>query len=109
MTLEAELARLRPDTLAEVQDMVAAAIGGIRRPVRVVDVVLIPLPTGSVLAVGDQVFFRLGLNGPLTIIAWSMAGTVGGASTAGTITVDVLALASRSPPPSPSAVPISPP
>lgn len=66
------------------------AIVGSQRAFRVVDVVLIPIPNGSVLAVGDQVFFRLGLNGAATIIAWSMAGMVGGASAAGTITLDIL-------------------
>lgn len=90
MTLEAELARLRPDTLAEAQDMVAAAIGAIRRPAHIVDIVLVPIPTAATLQVGDQVYFRLGLNGVVTILAWSMAGTVGGASVAGTITLDIL-------------------
>lgn len=57
---------------------------------RVVDVVLLIGGRGTALAANDHVFFRLGLNGVVTVVSWSLAGTVSGSSVSGTITVDVL-------------------
>lgn len=57
---------------------------------RVVDVVFAIGARGTALVANDHAFLRLGLNGPVTIVSWSLAGTVGGSSTSGTITVDVL-------------------
>lgn len=57
---------------------------------RVVDVPMVIGGRGTALATSDHVFYRLGLNGTLTVLTWSLAGTVSGASIAGTITVDIL-------------------
>lgn len=57
---------------------------------RVVDVAFVIGARGTALAVNDHAFLRLGLNGPVTVVSWSLAGTVGGSSASGTITVDVL-------------------
>lgn len=58
---------------------------------RVVDVAFVIGGRGTALAANDHVFLRLGLNGPVTVVSWSLAGTISGSSAAGTITVDVLA------------------
>jgi hypothetical protein len=68
----------------------ATALLASQRRVRIVDVVLVPLPTAATLQVGDNIYFRLGLNGIVTILAWSMAGEIANASASGTITVDIL-------------------
>lgn len=57
---------------------------------RVVDVAFVIGARGTALAANDHAFLRLGLNGVATIVSWSLAGTISGASASGTITVDVL-------------------
>lgn len=57
---------------------------------RVVDVAFVIGARGTALAVNDHAFLRLGLNGVVTIVSWSLAGTVAGSSASGTVTVDVL-------------------
>lgn len=61
----------------------------LRPGVRVVDIVLVIGARDVLLDVADHVFYRLGLNGQVNILSWSMAGTIAGASAAGTIRVDV--------------------
>lgn len=80
----------RNGILADVREMVAGMLGSIRPGVRIVDVPLVIGARGSAASVGDHVFFRLGLNGLVTILTWSLGGTVGGTPTAGTVTLDVL-------------------
>jgi hypothetical protein len=68
----------------------AASLVGAQRTTRIVDIPLVIGTRGVALAVNDHVFFRLGLNGTVTILTWSLAGTIAGASASGTITVDVM-------------------
>lgn len=63
----------------------------IPKPVRVVDIPLVIGTNGIAIAVDDHVFFRLGLNGVVRIISWSLAVTVAGVATSGAITIDVQA------------------
>lgn len=84
--------------VAYEQELLAKVDGRIREVVpllipavvRVVDVPLVIGTRGVVLAVNDNIFFRLGLNGTVRILTWSLAGTITGASASGTIRVDVL-------------------
>jgi hypothetical protein len=57
---------------------------------RVVDVPLVIGGRGVSLSTNDHVFYRLGLNGTVTIITWSLAGTASGVAFNGTISVDLL-------------------
>ncbi len=88
--LAAQRTAFRNGILRDAATAAAAMIGAAKPGVRIVDVPLVLGTRGVTLAVGDHVFFRLGLNGLVTILTWSLAGTVAGSSVAGTITVDVL-------------------
>jgi hypothetical protein len=89
MSLATEVVAWRHGILTEVAGMIAAAIGSIRAPVRVVDVPVVLGARGTALVVGAQVFFRLGLNGQANVLTWSLAGTVAGVAAARSVTVDV--------------------
>lgn len=90
MALAEEFSRWRQQLLDDVQKMLVDAIGSIRAPIRVVDVPFVIGTRGAVLAANDHAFLRLGLNAPATILSWSLAVTVAGASTSGTCVLDVL-------------------
>jgi hypothetical protein len=77
------------DLYAKVDRQVREILKTIDTPIRVVDIPLVLGTRGVVLAVNDHVFFRLGLNGTVNILTWSLAGTISGASASGTIRVDV--------------------
>jgi hypothetical protein len=77
------------DLYAKVDKQVREILKTIEQPIRVVDIPLVLGTRGVVLAVNDHVFFRLGLNGTVNILTWSLAGTISGASASGTIRVDV--------------------
>lgn len=49
---------------------------------------------GTTITTGKRITFRLGLNATVTVISWSIAGFVSGASTSGSIAVDVFAASS---------------
>jgi hypothetical protein len=78
----------RASILREAAQGMAQLMASQRRT-RIVDIPLIVGTRGVVLAVNDHVFFRLGLNGLVTVLTWSLAGTVAGASASGTIRIDV--------------------
>lgn len=61
---------------------------------RVVNIPFYMGADGTAIASGARVTFRLGLNATSTVISWSLAGFVNGASSSGTITVDVFAASS---------------
>jgi hypothetical protein len=58
---------------------------------RVVNVAFVLGAVGTPLVVGDHVFLQLGLGGTVTLLSWSMAGTVAGTPTASDVVIDVLA------------------
>jgi hypothetical protein len=82
--------RLLEDIYTRVADLVRDIMSTIPTPVRVINIPLVLGSRGVALAVGDHIFFRLGLDGLVTILNWSLAGTVSGASALGTITLDIL-------------------
>jgi hypothetical protein len=90
MTLTTDLKEWRDGILADVQRMTSSVAANIRIG-RVVDVVLVLGARGTPLVIGTHVFLRMGLNGPATILSWSMGATVGGTPTAGSLTVDLRA------------------
>jgi hypothetical protein len=95
MGLTSDLKEWRDGILGDVQRMTSNVAAGIRLG-RVVDVVFVLGGPGTPLTVGAHVFFRIGLNGPATILSWAMGATVVGVPTSGAITVDLLAGASLS-------------
>jgi hypothetical protein len=58
---------------------------------RIVDVVFGFGARGAPLDGTEVGFLRLGLNGPATILSWSLAAMIGGIPAAGSVTVDVRA------------------
>lgn len=92
MSLGPEFLRFHDDILrkAEKRTLELMAAGSSSSSGRIVDVPIVLGAKGTALAVGDHAFLRLGLGGPATIISWSLAGTVGGTATAGTVQLDVL-------------------
>lgn len=60
------------------------------KDLRIVNVPMVVGARGVPLAGGEFVFLRLGLNGPATVLSWSLAATVAGVTFPGSVTVDVL-------------------
>lgn len=58
---------------------------------RIVDIVFGFGTRGVPLDGTEVAFLRLGLNGPVTILSWSLAAMIGGIPSAGSVTVDVRA------------------
>lgn len=85
MSLADDFRQWREGILSDVETMIGAV-----RQVRVADVALAVGAPGSPLAVGDNVFLRLGLNGAATVLTFSLAATVAGAARSGTCVLDVL-------------------
>lgn len=90
MSLTTDLKEWRDGILTDVQRMTSTVAANIRFG-RVVDVVLVLGAEGTPLTTGMHVFLRMGLNGPATILSWSLGATVGGTPTAGALTVDLRA------------------
>lgn len=88
--LAARRQAFRKGIVAEAQASIASVLASLKPGLRIVDVPLVIGANGLVASIGDHVFFRLGLNGTLTVLTWSLGATVSGTPTAGTITVDVL-------------------
>lgn len=94
--LSARRNAFRNGILANAQANAAALLGSQQTAPRVVDVPVVLGGPGAPLTVGAHVFFRLGLNGQATIMTWSLAVTVAGATVSGSVTVDVLVGATMS-------------
>lgn len=78
----------RDGILRDAYTNASALIAG-QRDVRVVDISLVIGTRGVILTTNDHAFLRLGLNGQVTLLAWSLAGTINAASAAGTVSLDV--------------------
>ncbi|RPJ26591.1 MAG: hypothetical protein EHM35_14775 [Planctomycetaceae bacterium] len=78
-------------TLAPVGPVITPAPTPTTTTARVVDVAFVLGSMGAPVVVGDHSFIRLGLNAPATIVNWSLAGTVTGASVSGSVAVDLKA------------------
>lgn len=88
--LAAKRDAFRNGILADARLMLVGMVAAIKPGIRVVDVPLLLGAQGVALTASNHVFFRLGLNGQATILTWSLAGTVAGASHTGTVTLDIL-------------------
>lgn len=88
-SLAAQRDAFRKGIIDEAVSRTASMLGAAKPGFRIVNVPLVVGSQGVALAANDHVFFRLGLNGIITILTWSLAGTIAGASASGTITLDI--------------------
>lgn len=87
--MSAPLLGARPGLTKSFGRLVPPKQGRLVRPQRVVDIPITLGARGTPLAVGAHVFFRLGLNGSVTVLTWSVAATVAGVAHSGAVTLDV--------------------
>lgn len=73
----------------EVERMVHRKLAGLRMAPRIVDIAITIGSQGVPVAPGDHQFLRLGLNGALTVLNWSLGATVAGVAHTGACRVDV--------------------